>query len=472
MPTSVHEQSDDGYYDVVNDVDDQHQHQHHHKRTNPHYCGGYWFWIAIVGIVFLIVLIPLAIGWRHQPLSHEHHHHHHSDGDADDTNNDTENDKRTLVILNSREESESALSTLVLGEAVADASQQLRWSRVLDAHGYFYGRNGINHVLLSITAAPGANDSWLTHWNLDDVTQSQLASEINGNAISALNQYGSLCFDTIVPNLTWTMASPFYISTDNLAGACLDESYVRCVFTSAMEAIQGALSWHPIGQLRTATGTGTIARNSRNDVSFGSIPLPNAQLILAITSFWWTADNELVEWDQAYNTNAYQFGPVEQWTYSTLVDLQNTVTHELMHTLGMRDIYTPECAESTCYGYATYRERKKRSLQIDDQVGVTAIYGGDQVVESSTSQCSVNADQLNSVCRLRFARDLAPTPIPSPSPVQSPTPTTTTTTTTIRAPTPTPISLRESPIQQAAGDRISPFWSIVGVSLALFLYAI
>jgi hypothetical protein len=400
--------------------------------------------VFIVFVVFIGASLLLiwnrpysrTVGYGHSsPYSshnHPHHHHHHPhttthvDDSANDDSTDDDSDtssssdvrKRSLFVDNNRnvdDDISATLSTLVFGSTDADNGDPptpMHWSRVRGLHGVLYGRNDDSHVLLSLTFGPNAVESLIDDWNLDDIDHSELgAVQFN---VTNLNAYSSLCFDTVVPDLAWETALPFYVHTNNLAAGCMDEAYVRCVFTQALASVQSYLGWLPIGHMYTVSqGTAEIARNGRNDVLFGAIPLPNATHILAITSFWWNAGRELIEWDQAYNTVGYQFGPVEQWSYLYLVDLQNTVTHELIHVLGLRDTYDQACTESSCYGFATFRERKKRSLEIDDQVGLTSVYGGVPVVQGSTSTCAVQTSGLIDFCRVRFAANIANTQPPA-----------------------------------------------------------
>ena len=56
------------------------------------------------------------------------------------------------------------------------------------------------------------------------------------------------------------------------------------------------------------------------------------------------------------------------------MDFDNIATHELGHSVGMADLYTNGCSEQTMYGYATYGETKKRSLEDGDINGVRKLY--------------------------------------------------------------------------------------------------
>ena len=59
---------------------------------------------------------------------------------------------------------------------------------------------------------------------------------------------------------------------------------------------------------------------------------------------------------------------------ATKMDLDNIVTHELCHAVGMGDLYDSACGEETMYGYATYGETKKQTLNAGDIAGISKLY--------------------------------------------------------------------------------------------------
>jgi hypothetical protein len=59
----------------------------------------------------------------------------------------------------------------------------------------------------------------------------------------------------------------------------------------------------------------------------------------------------------------------EEWD-----DVQNTVTHELGHAVGLA--HNPEVPESVMYPAAEFRETSKRTLSADDVAGLAFLYGG------------------------------------------------------------------------------------------------
>lgn len=63
-------------------------------------------------------------------------------------------------------------------------------------------------------------------------------------------------------------------------------------------------------------------------------------------------------------------------------DIQNTVTHEVGHVVGLSDLYESESEESTMYWSAAPGETKKRTLSDDDVLGLCSVYpkGAETVV--------------------------------------------------------------------------------------------
>jgi len=102
---------------------------------------------------------------------------------------------------------------------------------------------------------------------------------------------------------------------------------------------------------------------------------------LAYNTFWYSSSTGYVsDSDIEFNTD-YLYATNGS---STAFDMQNIATHELGHSLPLRDLYTSSDAEKTMYGYARAGETKKRSLEQDDINGIAHLYPANATVCSYT----------------------------------------------------------------------------------------
>ena len=108
--------------------------------------------------------------------------------------------------------------------------------------------------------------------------------------------------------------------------------------------------------------------DGHNTIVFGDYPTSG---VIAVTIIWYNrASKAIVEFDMVLDTS-FTWGIGE----SGKMDLQNIVTHELGHGLGLGDVYQTAANQETMYGYAIEGETIKRSLYIGDQTGITKLYG-------------------------------------------------------------------------------------------------
>lgn len=108
----------------------------------------------------------------------------------------------------------------------------------------------------------------------------------------------------------------------------------------------------------------------KNTIAFGDYPDSNA---IAVTSVWYTRiGKRIVEFDQLYNTD-FIWG--DALFNVSVMDLKNIATHELGHAVGLSDIYSSACNEVTMYGYSSYGETSKRTLEQPDIMGLQKLYG-------------------------------------------------------------------------------------------------
>lgn len=161
----------------------------------------------------------------------------------------------------------------------------------------------------------------------------------------------------------------------------------------AIDAVQsGMQTWSVVPSAKFAfsgsqsSANCTEASGGPNGICFGPV---NQKGVVAQNTFWYDpSSGEMLHSEIVFNTNY-------QWSINgtaTSFDVQEIITHELGHTLSLKDEYQPAQSENTMYGYAAYNETKKRSLEADDIAGISYLYPGDSTTTTP-----------------------APTPTPAPS---------------------------------------------------------
>ena len=111
-------------------------------------------------------------------------------------------------------------------------------------------------------------------------------------------------------------------------------------------------------------------QNFKNAIVFGDYADPG---VIGVTTFWYTrTSKQLVEFDILLNTD-YMWGDAS--VNSSKMDLQNIITHELGHAIGLDDIYNTVCSSVTMYGYSDEGETSRRTLEQPDITGLQKMYG-------------------------------------------------------------------------------------------------
>jgi Matrixin len=113
----------------------------------------------------------------------------------------------------------------------------------------------------------------------------------------------------------------------------------------------------------------------KNEYVFGDYPNSN---VIAITNIWYTRyGKQIVDYDVLFNTyyNWFDCTKTACTSANKGMDLQNIATHETGHGLGLSDIYSSKCSAVTMYGYSSYGETTKRTLEPSDKTGLQKIYG-------------------------------------------------------------------------------------------------
>lgn len=111
--------------------------------------------------------------------------------------------------------------------------------------------------------------------------------------------------------------------------------------------------------------------NNANIVVFRDTGWTHSSGILALTSVTFKASSgEIFDADIEMNSAEYRFTTTDN-DLQVLIDVQNTITHEAGHFVGLDHSAEPE---STMYATAPLKETRKRSLHEDDIEGYCEIY--------------------------------------------------------------------------------------------------
>lgn len=192
---------------------------------------------------------------------------------------------------------------------------------------------------------------------------------------------GSTCYGYLASGAKWKSVEPWVVNPANNSG--IADNVVFNTFSSSISKWEDATDGvvgngagvNVIGDGSTTSSAllaDTVAPDNLNEAYFGAVEDPDT---IAVTIVWGifsgpTWNRKLVEWDQIYNT-AYSWSSSGE---ANKMDLDNIVTHEKGHSFGMNDLYTSFCSEQTMYGYASFGETKKRTLEIGDINGINKLY--------------------------------------------------------------------------------------------------
>lgn len=185
---------------------------------------------------------------------------------------------------------------------------------------------------------------------------------------------GETCYGFIAKGAYWKTNESWVMNAGNPDG--LNGNTLLGLTSSSIQTWEDAVGQNIFGNGALTTNNllasyGTL--NGSNEVYFGSLDSGT----IAVTIVWGyfsgpTFARELVEWDQVYNT--YYSWSADDNGVANKMDYANIATHELGHAFGLADMYSSGCTTVTMYGYASYAETNKRSLEPADIAGINALY--------------------------------------------------------------------------------------------------
>lgn len=184
------------------------------------------------------------------------------------------------------------------------------------------------------------------------------AKGVKGTKVSA-------CYSTFAK---WPGTPVNYVINPTNSG--LDETFVLSAISASAEAWDSATTSELFNPYSVSYTLNAGSDDNINVIDFGPYDDPN---VIAVTYVWYNIFTKtLYQTDMRFNT-AYSWG--DATVNSGVMDPQNIGTHEFGHVGGMNDIYKPVCGQVTMYGYSSYGETKKRTLEAADIAGIKSLYG-------------------------------------------------------------------------------------------------
>lgn len=111
------------------------------------------------------------------------------------------------------------------------------------------------------------------------------------------------------------------------------------------------------------------ATDGENTIIFGNYPQAG---VIGVTTIVYDSEYKIIEFDMVLDTDFAWGDATTQGT--AVMDLQNIVTHELGHAVGLGDLYKRPASAETMYGYGSYGQTAKRSLYYWDIAGIKSLY--------------------------------------------------------------------------------------------------
>ena len=172
----------------------------------------------------------------------------------------------------------------------------------------------------------------------------------------------------------WKDGMPLYVQVNPTNGDGLDEAFLEGAVDSALAEWDSYTSTDLFADavINYDATFDPDSTDGYNEIVFGDWEESG---VIAICYTWGyftgkPSSRQIVEFDIMLDTD-YDWGDGE--LDSALMDVQNIVTHEVGHGIGLADIY--DCELETMYGYSYEGDIEKRTLYDGDIAGLQKLYG-------------------------------------------------------------------------------------------------
>jgi len=184
----------------------------------------------------------------------------------------------------------------------------------------------------------------------------------------------SSCYTFLASGARWKSLEGYVVDPSNTAA--LDESFIVNNMAADISKWESASGYNILGNgVAGEVDVGSIGytANGVNEVMFGDI---EGTGIIGMAIVWGYFSGpkpwrELVEWDMVFNDFEFDWSSAGE---AGKMDFENIATHELGHACGLGDLYTTECNAQTMYGYSSYGDIEKRTLESGDITGISSLY--------------------------------------------------------------------------------------------------
>ncbi|MBW2971511.1 matrixin family metalloprotease [Candidatus Woesearchaeota archaeon] len=205
-------------------------------------------------------------------------------------------------------------------------------------------------------------------------TAKKCAADCGGGEPDPTPDPAASCYGFIGNGAKWRAVEPWVVNPTN--ARMLNHTMVFDDLVLGVDAWEAAAGLDILGDGSSTYDQllpDTESPDGLNEVIFADVASENA---IAITIVWGVfrgapMSRQLVEWDQVYDDVDFDWSVAGD---ADRMDFLNIATHELGHSVGMGDVYDDVCSEQTMYGYASYGETKKYTLESADITGVQELY--------------------------------------------------------------------------------------------------